>query len=130
MGKNCSARHSPNSIAGSRCASSGGADMAQSSRMDAVKSALLQPPDSHLETEEMVALLLAACSGAFDALPQQTIVASLRGGSQSPFVQHLHTAAPQLLKKLKGTVHISTEVARELDVVARLFVALQAATST
>ena len=68
------------------------ADIAQSTRMEAVKIALLQPRHSHLAIEEMVALLVAACSGAFDALPREKIIESLSGGSHAPFVVHLRNS--------------------------------------
>lgn len=113
--------------AGATAVEAMGADIAQTTRMEAVKAALLQPPKTHLATEEMVALLLAACSGAFDALPRQKVIESLRGGSTAPFLQHLRNTSPQLLDGLREDVHISTEVARQLDVAIRLFVALQAA---
>jgi len=103
------------------------ADVAQSTRMAAVKATLLQGRHTHLQTEEMVALLLAACSGAFDRLPHEKAVASLRGGSSAPFIQYLHSSAPSLLQKLKGDDRISKAVASELDVSIRAFVALQAA---
>merc|ERR1712139_551120 len=103
------------------------ADIAHSTRMEALKAALLQPQRTHLETDEMVALLLAACSGAFDTLPRQKIIESLRGGSSAPFLQHLRSSTPQLLEKLKADAHVSQAVARELDIAIRLFVALQKA---
>lgn len=103
------------------------ADIAQSTRMEAVRAALLQPRHTHLQTEEMVALLLASCSGAFDSLPHEKVVASLQGGSQSPFLKHLHSAAPQVLRQLEAHVHVSADVARELEIAVRLFVALQSA---
>lgn len=103
------------------------ADVAQSTRMEAVKATLLQGRHTHLQTEEMVALLLAACSGAFDRLPHEKAVASLRGGSSSPFIQYLNSSAPLLLQRLKGDDRIPKELASELDVSIRCFVALQAA---
>lgn len=111
--------------AGAAEAEARAADVAQSARMESVRAALLQPRQARLQTEEMVALLLGACSGAFDALSGEQRQQLLSGGSGAPYLQHLRSAAPQVLKKIKDETHMSAETARELDVAIRLFVALQ-----
>lgn len=105
------------------------ADAAQSARMDAVRAALLQQRRATLQAEEMVALLLAACSGAFDGLAPDKTQMLLRGGQQAPFLQHLYSTAPQVLKKLQEEEQISVGTARDLDVAVRLFVELQKASA-
>mmetsp|Transcript_46425 Transcript_46425/g.92122 ORF Transcript_46425/g.92122 Transcript_46425/m.92122 type:complete len:635 (-) Transcript_46425:109-2013(-) len=111
----------PSEMAGEAAA----ADAAQSARMDAVRAALLQQRRTSLQAEEIVALLLAACSGAFDTLPPDKAKMLLRGGQQSPFLQYLYSSTPQVLKKLREEERISVATARELDVAVRLFVELQ-----
>lgn len=100
-------------------------DHALSRQMEVVQAALLQPLHSHLQTEEMVALLLATCSGALDVLPLDMACAAVRGGLRAPLLQYLHNTSPKVLEKIKGEPRVSESTARELDVAVRLFVALR-----
>jgi len=113
----------PSEVSGEAAA----ADAAQSARMDAVRAALLQQRRANLQAEEMVALLLAACSGAFDVLPPAKAKMLLRGGQQAPFLQYLYSNVSHVLKKLREEERISIVTARELDIAVRLFVELQKA---
>merc|ERR1740129_2270868 len=97
--------------------------------MDAVRAALLQQRRATLQAEEMVALLLAACSGAFDVLPPAETRMLLRGGQQAPFLQYLYSNVPQVLEKFREEERISIVTARELDIAVRLFVELQKASA-
>lgn len=102
-------------------------DEAQSKHMEAVRAALLQPPRTPLQPEEMVALLLVACGGALNQLPPTDAETILRGGALSPLLKHLQEAAPNVLESIARDGVITTEIARELDIASRLFVALRKA---
>mmetsp|Transcript_106171 Transcript_106171/g.327683 ORF Transcript_106171/g.327683 Transcript_106171/m.327683 type:complete len:626 (+) Transcript_106171:23-1900(+) len=106
---------------------SGPADGVQSAHMKAVRATLLQPPRAPLEPEEMTALLLLACGGALGALPEEEAAAALRGGSSSPLLQHLREAAPAVLRRIAEEDRPSRNTVRELEVSARVYVALQKA---
>lgn len=102
-------------------------DGAHSHRMRAVRAALLQPLRTPLRSEEMTVLLLAACSGALDQLTLEQAAYVLQGGSHAPLLQYFKTNAPQVLSRIAEEEHVSVATARELDVTARLFAALQRA---
>lgn len=96
-------------------------------RRDAVRATLLQSERSPLLDVEITALLLAASSGVFDDLDTDITKTALRGGSDSPLMQYLHEANPELLRKLKDEIvssKVSDTTIRELDGALRLFVAL------
>mmetsp|Transcript_43106 Transcript_43106/g.121887 ORF Transcript_43106/g.121887 Transcript_43106/m.121887 type:complete len:618 (-) Transcript_43106:17-1870(-) len=103
------------------------ADGVHSARMAAVRASLLQPPRTPMQTEEMAAVLLSACSGALDALPADEAARCLRGGSGGLLLQHLREAAPKVLQRIAEEKELSVEAARELEVAVRLFVALRKA---
>merc|ERR1711865_494015 len=65
-------------------------------RLEVPKTALLQPRQTHLQTELMVAMPLTACSGGSYTLLREMLVESPRGRSQAPVLKHLHSAAPQV----------------------------------
>jgi len=102
-------------------------DAAHSTRMRSVRAALLQPPGAHLDPGETAAMLLAVCSGALDKLPSNMAAEALRGGSGSPLVQHLRSAASGVLQSLSEESTVSVSTARELDIAVRLFVAMRQA---
>eukprot|EP00439_Symbiodinium_sp_Y106_P057067 s2916_g8.t1 len=102
-------------------------DSHQSRQLQAVASALQQPPGAPLLPEEMTALLLAACSGALDALSPSEASQALQGGAQSPLLLHLKEAAPGMLTKICQESKLSQATLRELEVVVRLFVKLKQA---
>jgi len=99
-------------------------DAKQSERMKCVKAALLQDVRAPLQPEEMAAMLLAACSGAFDGMSEEMVLRILRGGSHSLLVQHLNSAAPDVLQTMKENKQISKASAVQLNIAVRLFVEL------
>lgn len=107
--------------------SSGPEDGVQSAHMKAVRATLLQPPRRPLQPEEMTALLLLACGGALAALPEQEAAKALRGGASSPLLRHLREAAPGVLQLMAEEEQLSDSTVRELEVSARVFVALRQA---
>jgi len=80
-----------------------------------------------MSPDEMTLVLLAACGGALDALPEEEAAAALRGGSASPLLRHLREGSPQLFTRLAEEQSMSKAAARELEVAVRLFVALKRA---
>lgn len=93
----------------------------------AIRAALLQSQRAPLLDMEITALLLAASSGVFDALDADSTKTVLRGGSDSPLMQYLREARPELLRRLREegrSSTISETTVRELDGALRLFMEL------
>jgi len=106
-----------------------GVDGMQSGHMEAVRAAFRQPARAALTAEEMTVLLLSACSGALDTLSQTEVAAVLSGGAGAPLLKHLREGCPAVLQRIGVKGKVDAQVARELDVVVRLFVALRKASS-
>jgi len=104
---------------------SAGADSLQSSRMRAVRAALLQPPRAAMSSEEITSVLLAACSGALDTLPCEATFQALRGGSSSMLLRHLRESVPHIMEGIARSGRLDEKLVRELDVSVRLFAALR-----
>jgi len=104
-----------------------GVDLHQTRQMECVAAAMRQTSDAPLLWQEMTALLLAASSGALDALPLEQAKESLSGGSRSPLLIHLREAAPGALQKIATEPQLSQTAIRELEVGIRLYVKLKQA---
>lgn len=105
------------------------ADDLQSKRMLAVQAALLQPPRAPLRPKEMVVLLLAAASGAFDSVSVGEAMRALRGGANAPLLQHIQAESPHVLQNICEDERISQNTALDLNTAVRIFLAMEQAKS-